>query len=301
MSSLGTFMPHRHKLVTVVAGASRLVLAPGFGGAVLSWTRDDEPIFRLPLPGAMQEEAPLNLASYPLFPYSNRVAGRRFNHAGKSYDLPDLMRGWAIHGAGWRLPWEAHEAAGTTTLSLDYPGGELWPFPFHAEQIFTLEDAALEIQCVIANRHDAPAPLAFGQHPFFPRSPAATLQFTATGIQRAGPDLIPIGHTAIPPEWDHTTPRLIGSVKTDSCFTGWTGAARIAYPDRGFAIDITADPIFANAVVFIPEGKDFMAFEPVSNITDGLNRMDGTPPPGVFILAPNEQRRGRMRFAIAPL
>ncbi len=300
MSTLGMNQPGRHHLVTVVAGTAKLVLAPGFGGAVVAWTRRDEPMFRPPQPNALQASTPRDLASYPLFPYSNRVAGRRFTFEGTSYDLPDLMQGWAIHGAGWQLPWTATEAGDQVTLSLDYPGGELWPFAFHAEQIYTLSEDSLVCTCLIENRHTGPAPIAFGQHPFFPRSPAATLQFTATGLQRNGADMLPIGHTPVPPERDHSTPRPIGPDSIDNCFTGWTGLARIAYPDRGYTMQITADPIFANLIVYIPDGRDFLAIEPVTNITDGLNRMDGPLPPGVFVIAPHEQRRGTIRYTIQP-
>ena len=299
MSMLG--MTQRRALVSVVAGAAQLVLAPGLGGAVVSWRRADEALFRPPLADALQADSPRDLGSYPLFPYSNRIGGRRFSFAGTTYDLPDLMNGWAIHGAGWRLPWAAHEADGKVTLSLDYPGGALWPFAFRAEQIFELEEDALTLRCVITNRHGGPAPVGFGQHPYFPRSPAATLQFAATGVQIPGPDKIPVGHRPVPAAWNHAAGLPIGPLALDHCFTGWGGAARLAYPDRGFAIDITADPIFANAVVFVPQGQDFLAFEPVTNITDGINHMDGPLPPGMFVIAPGAPRRGAIRFAVVPL
>jgi aldose 1-epimerase len=301
MSTLGMNAPNRHDLITVVAGESQLVLAPRFGGAVVSWTRAGEPLFRLPLPNALQAETPRDLASYPLFPYSNRVAGRRFTFEGQTYDLPDLMNGWAIHGAGWRLPWTAHQADGHVTLTLDYPGGELWPFAFRAEQIFTLDETSLTLKCVVTNTHHSLAPLAFGQHPFFPRTPETTLQFSATGLQRNGPDMLPIDHTPVPPERDHSTARPVGPDSIDNCFTGWTGTARLAYPDRGFAMTITADPIFGNLIVYIPDGRDFLAIEPVTNITDGLNRMEGFIPHGVFVIPPGAQRRGTMRFTVTPL
>ena len=297
MSSLG-MTPARRDLVSVIAGEARLVLAPATGGAVMAWTRGDEPVFRLPSPEAQAAGGARDLACYPLFPFSGRVAGRRFGFAGTEYQLPALLGDWAIHGAGWQLPWQATEEGERVTLRLDYPGGELWPFAFHAEQIFTLEENALTIRCVIENRHDAPAPAAFGQHPFFPRSRAATLQFAATGALLTGADLLPTGHAPVSPDWDHRTPRPVGSVALDTCFTGWDGRARIAYPDRGYTLDITADPVFANLVVFIPPGRDFLAVEPVANITDGLNRMDGAPPSGIFILGPGESRRGGMRFAL---
>jgi aldose 1-epimerase len=301
MSSLGASDPARRKMVSVVAGDARLVLTPAFGGAVFAWTRGDEPIFRPALPGGLDADNPRELASYPLFPFSGRVAGRRFAWAGTSYELPALLGDWAIHGAGWQLPWRADTDGARVVLSLDYPGGPLYPFAFHAEQIFELEDDALSCTCVIENRHDAPAPFAFGQHPFFPRSPEATLQFKADGVVLTGPDLLPVGHGKVPAEWDHTAPRLVGAVPLDACFTGWDGVARIVYPDRGFAIDITAAPVFANLVVYIPPHLQSFAVEPVANITNALNRMEGEPPSGMFILGPGERRRGTMRFAIAPL
>jgi aldose 1-epimerase len=298
MSMLGMTTPRA--LVRLQAGAAELVLAPSLGGAVVSWRRADEALFRPPLADALQADSPRDLGSYPLFPYSNRIGARRFSFAGVAYDLPDLMNGWAIHGAGWRLPWAAHEADGKVTLSLDYPGGALWPFAFRAEQIFELEEDALTLRCVITNRHGGPAPVGFGQHPYFPRSPGCTLRFAASGVQMPGPDKIPVSHQAVPPEWNHEAGLAVGSVALDHCFTGWTGFARLSYPDRGLAIDITADPIFANAVVFVPPGQDFFAFEPVSNITDALNRMDGALPPGLFVVAPGAQIRGSIRFAVRP-
>lgn len=288
------------ELLKVVAGEAELVLAPALGGGLVSWTRADEPIFRLPLPGALDEDTPRNLASYPMFPYSNRVGGRRFSFAGRSYELPDLMRGWAIHGAGWQLPWTASEADGAVTLSLDYPGGRLWPFAFHAEQIFRLSEDTLAMELVIRNLHDAPAPAGFGQHPFFPRTADQRLTFAATGVQIAGEDMIPTHMTAVPPAWDHARGLPVGQY-LDHCFTGWNRHARLDYPARGFSIEISADPVFGNVVVYVPRGMDFMAVEPVSNITDGFNHMQDGSAHGVFVLAPGEEKRGGMRFAVMPL
>lgn len=300
MSSLGMAMPDRHKFVTVVAGDMRLVLAPAFGGGVVSWTRGEEPIFRLPLPDAMQAESPRDLASYPLFPYSNRVANRRFSWRGQEYVLPDLMRGWAIHGAGWRLPWTAHEEAGVVTMALDYAGGDLWPFAFHAEQIFRLSETGLEITCVIENRHDQPAPAAFGQHPFFPRTPDARLTFRAARVWHNAPDMIPTHSTPVPPAWDHAGGLPVGQY-LDNCFSGWDGHARLDYPAAGYALDISADPVFGHLIVFVPAGQPFLAVEPVSNVTDGFNRMTDGTDHGVFTLKLGERKLGRMRFEVVPL
>ena len=67
---------------------------------------------------------------------------------------------------------------------------------------------------------------------------------------------------------------------------------------RVLGIDIAADPIFRHLIVFVPEGKDFCAVEPVTNMNDGLNRMDGETDHGVFVLTPGETRRGTVRFRL---
>ena len=86
------------EMIALRDGSAELVLAPQTGGAVVSWTRGADPIFRRP---NVNPTGARDLASYPLVPYSNRVANRRFSFAGTDYALPDLMMGWAIHGAGW--------------------------------------------------------------------------------------------------------------------------------------------------------------------------------------------------------
>jgi aldose 1-epimerase len=286
------------ELVTLQAGDARLVLAPTVGGGVFAWTRGEYDMFRPSLPGALEANLSRDLASYPLFPYSNRVAGRRFSFGGATYELPQLLRSWAIHGAGWQLPWNATQAGNTATLSLDYPGGTLWPFAFHAEQTFTLTPTALTSDLSIRNEHPSPAPAGFGQHPFFPRSPEMRLQFTAETVMHNGPDMLPTHTTKVPPEWDHTRGLPVGPLPLDNCFTAWGGAARLIYPDRGYSLAITADPVFHHLIVYIPPGQPFMAVEPVSNATDGLNRMDSTEDHGIFVLQPGETKHGLMRFSI---
>ncbi|MCW3474067.1 aldose 1-epimerase [Limobrevibacterium gyesilva] len=284
----------------LTSGDMHLVLAPEIGGSIAAWTRGAEPLFRPSLPGALDEASPRGLASYPLFPYSNRVAGRRFTFAGVTHDLPDLMNGFAIHGAGWQRPWTAAQDRNMATLTLDHQPGPLWPFAFHAEQRFTLLGDALVCDLRVENRDTVPAPAGFGLHPYFPRSPRASLQFTATHVWHNGADMIPTELTPVPPAWDHRDGRPVGSVTLDNCFAGWSGHARLLYPDRGFALSIAADPVFRHLVVYVPPGESFLAVEPVSNMNDGLNRMDGVTDHGVFVLAPGEARTGRITFRVEP-
>jgi aldose 1-epimerase len=291
-----------HTLLTLEVDGARLLLAPDIGGAIAGWTRDGTPLMRPMLPDALTVREARSLSSYPLFPYSNRVAGRRFRFAGRTHELPDLMNGHAIHGAGWQVPWAAIQDGPTATIMLDHPAGPLWPFAFHAEQRFVLTRDALQCELLIENRHDHAAPFGFGLHPYFPRGADTTLTFSASHVWHNGAaDMIPTHRSIVPPAWDHAGGVPVGRVTLDHCFGGWGGRARLSYPDRHYALDITADPVFAHLVVYIPEGQDYLAVEPVSNMNDGLNRLDIESDHGVFVLAPGEQKIADMRFSVTDL
>ena len=113
------------ELLTLAAGRAQLRLAPAIGGSIADWhvvgkNGGDIPVMRPIQANALAEQNPRGLASYPLVPLSNRVARRRFSFAGLSYDLPDLLHGQFIHGAGWMLPWVVHDSGPDhATLRLD--------------------------------------------------------------------------------------------------------------------------------------------------------------------------------------
>ncbi len=289
------------ELVRLGAGAAEALLAPECGGSIAGWTLGGIALMRPMQEGALAERRARGMASYPLVPYSNRVARRRFNFAGVDHELPALLNGYAIHGVGWQCPWRVSDSGPAhATLALDHAPGPLWPFAFRATQRFTLTEDALVCELAIENRHGGDAPAGFGLHPYFPRHADTVLAFSADHVWHNGdPDMTPVRRGAVPPEWDHAAGLRVGAARLDNCFAGWGGRARILQPAQKLALTITADPVFRHLVVFVPEGQDFFAVEPVSNMNDGLNRMDGTTDHGVFVLAPGEVRSGTVRFAVA--
>ena len=55
---------------------------------------------------------------------------------------------------------------------------------------------------------------------------------------------------------------------------------------------------FRHVILYVPEGRDFFAFEPVTNMTDGINRIDGITEHGMAVLKPGEHLAGTIRFAL---
>ncbi len=284
------------ELVELRAGAARLELAPVLGGGIAAWSIADGPVLRPRSDEVLSTRFTRGLGAYPLIPFSNRIAQGRFSWDGQNYQLPALFGGNAIHGTGWERAWSVSEQVeSAASLILDYTPSVDWPFAFLAEQRFTLAADALEVGISVTNRHDAPAPFGIGLHPYFPRGEGCVLSFTAENVWLSGADMIPIERVAIPADWDHRDGRNVGSVALDNCFDGWRGPVTLHWPARGLTLRMTADPVFRHLVVFTPDGRDFLATEPVTNMNDGINREDG----GMVTLAPGETLRGNIRFALS--
>lgn len=286
-------------LVTLSTADSRLVLAPRTGGAIASWTLGARSILRPLRADALAEGLPRLLGGYPLFPYSGRVAGRRFTWDGITYELPALLGGHAIHGCGWQEAWQVEDATKRqAVLRLDHAPNALWPLPFLATQRFTLEADRLVCDLMIENRHPKPAPVGFGLHPYFPRSPATRLQVAAGHVWHNGADGISSERSVPPAKWDFSAGLPVGADLVDNCFGDWGGVAVISYPDLGYRLRIEADAVFRHLVIFVPEGQDFFAVEPVVNMGDGINRIATEPGQGMVVLPRGQRLTGQVRYIV---
>jgi aldose 1-epimerase len=285
------------ELVKLRHGAGEVVLAPAIGGAIVSWTDRDQPMLRPPVPGSLELEAVRGLAAMPLVPYSNRIKAGLFSFAGAHHEIPATWSGHAIHGVGWKRAWTVTQAGETAAImALDHAADGLWPFAFHAEQHVTLGEASLTWRMRLTSRHDGPAPAGLGFHPYFPRGEGVTLRFAADGVWFNGHDEIPMRHALVPREWDHREGLRVGRTIVDNCFTGWQGPAVLDYGTHRLAI--SADKLFRFLIAFTPDGKDFLAIEPVSHMNDGINRMDGTTDHGMVTLRHGETLEGAMHIAL---
>ncbi len=286
--------------LTLAAGDLRLVLAPALGGAIAGFAAADFALMRESPPAA--DEAHL-LSCYPLVPFSNRIAGGAFTFAGRRHQLNRLPRfaPHAIHGEGWRHQWRvAAASADSASLLFEHDASESgsWPFPFRAEQHFSLTENALVIRLVVVNAGAAAMPAGMGLHPYFPRHGGVVLGFRAGSVWRNGADHLPAARSRPPPEWRFDPPRPLGAPGLDNCFAGWSGGACISWPAAGRGLAIAADACFAHAVVYTPAGGDDFAFEPVSHMNDALNRMESVTDHGLVVLAPGAELAGSVRFTL---
>jgi aldose 1-epimerase len=291
-------------IVTLRSGALELALAPSVGGAIVGFRRNGIPLMRETPEQALHDRLVRQTSSYPLIPYSNRIDQGRFSFEGVTHKLA-LNFGdhpHSIHGNAWQRPWHVAEASDTRcrlTL-LHRPVGEEaegWPFAYKAEQLFALTSDDLTVTLTIENKDDRAVPAGFGLHPFFPRRPGVRLRFTADGVYQTGPDSLPTESISVPDEWNYSEMRVLGEPHLDNCFNGWDGEAEISFEQDSVRLRMQADPVFGHLVVYVPDGRDFFAIEPVTHVNNAVNRPEISNH-GLYVLRPGEQLTGTVKFQV---
>ncbi|WP_144143987.1 aldose 1-epimerase [Paraburkholderia sp. BCC1884] len=286
-------------VVTLSAGALRAVIAPEVGGALaafyeitpagaLHWLRPA-------VSTAFTESDPLRMASFPLFPYCNRIRDARFEFDGVTIDLTgnDLRFAHALHGNAWRHPWQVG-ARTESSVELHFehvpdarvPGD--WPFHYRAQQRIELVDGALRITLSGQNLADRPMPFGMGHHPYYPRTDHTRVHAEVAGMWHADEEVLPthLGpHPAVDALRNGMSP---DAFELDNNFANWSREATIAWPDEHRQLTMTADAPFDHMVIFAPANDAQLCVEPVTNTTDCFNTVGGREQVGGCVLQPGE-------------
>lgn len=240
-----------------------LSIDPIRGGGItrLRWRGID--IFR---PAVAGNPGPLGLSSFVLVPFSNRIENGRFCWQGRSVTLSPNWLGdaYPLHGLGWLSPWSQRLATPERLVLEHHHFGAGWPFPYRAEQNFQLLPEGFHHRLSLTNTGAAPMPAGLGFHPYFPR-PGAKLAARFDGAWKTRPDGIPT--TWAPLE---RMPTWFGEHTIDTVFTGRRGPLAIDWPNHRVTIDPSNGLDFT--AIYCPSGADFFCVEPVSHITNALNR-----------------------------
>ena len=277
-------------LLTIGEGrlAARVGLA---GGTLRDATFDGVPFLR---PG---------LASFPLVPFGNRVAGNEFAFNGRTYRLAantdrDPLY---LHGDGWLGEW----AAGTATashvdLAFDHPVVEGAPYGYRAVQSVGVEDGALVLRLAVENTGAEPMPFGLGHHLFLPLTAGTTLKAAASSYWTEKAGFLPDALRPRPDTLNFDTPRRLPGHWINNGFEDWDGHAEIAWPEAGVALAITADAAFGRYVVFLSDPSyepgfagDHFCFEPMTHAVDAHHRPDLG---GLVVLAPGDRLATTLRL-----
>lgn len=287
-------------MIALNAGDYRLGIEPERGGSIARFDWRDRPLLR-PTCGP----SILDVASFPLSPFSNRIAQGRFSFQGRPVQLAPNLPGTAhphpLHGFAWLAPWQViAQGPDHAVIACDYLGGE-WPWPHRTEQHFTLTPAGLDLRLTVENRAAQPMPAGLGFHPYLPRTATTRLVALHRGEWQTTPDCLPqrLVEQAQPQDWWQGQP--VGTREVDTVYTDRQGDLRVEQPDLGLALTISPSENLRHTVIYTPAGADFFCVEPVTHSTDAVNMADCSDE--LATLAPGESLSATIRLraeAIGP-
>ncbi len=281
--------------LTLRRGDFTLDLAPETGGAISALTWRGQPVLRQ---GPGQGDV-LDMASFPLVPFANRIALGRVNWSGGLFDLPLNLDGepHALHGDGWQSVWSV-ESHSEDAAALTLKGGTSWPWPYEARQTFTLEADGLYQTLSLTNLSEQPAPFGLGFHPYFPASEEARLVARLSGVWLTDETNLPARHLQGWPlvDWRWGAGFPPGRV-IDHCHTGWDGAALFNPGPGRPSLRLSAGPDITRLHIYAPPGEGYVCLEPVTHRPDAINTQDPEAE-GLVILAPGATHEIWMRLSL---
>jgi aldose 1-epimerase len=280
------------RLIALRCGAMACDIEPGLGGCIAGLWHKGQPVLR---PAPRDFQLPRQAASYPLVPYSNRIANARMHWQG----TVQLLRPnhppepHAIHGVGRHRPWLVmRQEQASAHLHYSHSPDADWPFAFCATQELHLEADALNLSMTLVNRAPCNVPAGLGWHPFFLKRPGMELHFAAQGRWEMGPDMLPT-HRVASAGVDADCDTLV----LDHCFEGWSGPAVLG--DDRLRIAVTSDQ--TRLVVCTAPSRDFVAIEPVSHVNNAIEMLAGGASAtalGLVVLTPGESIRASMTIRV---
>jgi len=285
-------------IITLRAGALRLDLAPQVGGAIARFDAGGQPVMR-PAPADLDD--PLAASCFPLAPFSNRVRDGRFAFRGRAVQLDANMPGQAhpLHGQVWRSAWTAvRQADRSATLDCLYEPGD-WPWAYTARQVFDLDEAGLTVTLSVTNRSLEPMPCGLGLHPYFPCTAQTQLDALVEGVWTIDAEVMPVARQAASGRYCLRERRICGA-DLDNGYDGWSGGARICWPERSLELTLAADAGFFQ--VYAPSAGALFVAEGVTHANAALNLPeDQWGAAGLTVLEPGGTQQLITRFDVRTL
>ncbi|MBX7541239.1 aldose 1-epimerase [Qipengyuania sphaerica] len=240
----------------------------------------------------------LDMACFPLVPFSNRIAGSFFDFDGREVALsPNHPADTAcpvLHGFGWLSPWEVTDKSESSLeLSLDCNPAD-WPWQFASSLSYAVSPGGFTAELGITILSEDEMPVGLGFHPYFPRNKHTLFSSLHTGEWQTDENCIPMHLDQHSQAIDWWFGRPVATRKVDTVYTGREGAMVVQWPDRGIGARILPSDELTFTTVYVPEGEDYFCVEPVSHMTDAFNRERDDS--GMRVLGPGESWKVSMRI-----
>ena len=149
----------------------------------------------------------------------------------------------------------------------------------------------------LTNLSDQPMPAGLGFHPFFARTAATRYRGLHRGEWHNSADCLPETLVLRESPHDWWQGSTVGARSVDTVYVQRDGPLSIDWPDRGLKLVMTPSANLAFTALYTPRGEDWFCVEPVSHMTDAVNR-DGEGS-GLVWLPPGETLSASLSLAVA--
>jgi len=242
-----------------------------------------------------------------LAPWANRMDGDSFWANGRKFNLnPDVVNlrrdanGLSIHGlllfaSDWHVvKLDADPQGAEVTSRLEFWKHPEWmaqfPFAHTIEMTYRLAGGVLEVRTAVENHTHEPMPLCIGFHPWYqiPDIPRDewTVHLPVREHYMVSSKTIPTGETK-PNDLPDPLP-LLGH-QLDDVFGGVNAADEFWVESKDQRISVRYGPKFPIAVVYAPQTRNVVCFEPMSAITNAFNLSHAGAYKGLQSVPPGEK------------
>jgi aldose 1-epimerase len=265
-----------------------VAVAPSIGNrAIGMWVRGQN-ILWVPFEDPARLKAERHTNGIPfLAPWANRMPdgfwanGKRYRFNSNLDSIRCDQNGIPIHGlVSSSERWEVidcasdNESAHVTSRLEFWKYPDLmanWPFAHDYEMTYRLTDGLLEVDVTVRNLSAEPMPMAIGFHPYFqlPGIPIASAFAHAPVRLHVETDqrLVATGEMR-PVNFPERI--ALSNHHFDDGFTGIDDPL-FSVEAGGKRIEISFGPKYTVAIIYAPPGHDYICFEPMTAITNGIN------------------------------
>ncbi|MDQ2899776.1 MAG: aldose 1-epimerase [Acidobacteriota bacterium] len=271
-----------------------VLIAPSIGNIAYEMKVNGKNALYVPFKSLAEFAAHPVLCGVPfLAPWANRLDQPAFYANGKKYRLnPDLgnvrldgnqlpIHGLVTFSKDWKVvEAKADDRSAHVTSHLEfwrYP--ELmaqFPFAHTIDMTYRLADGILEVQTSLRNHSLEPMPVSIGYHPYFQIHDAPRDQWK---VHLAARDVLTLSNVLIPTgerkPLAYPDPLTLKGTQLDTVFgnlvRGEDGKAEFWVQGKSEKIAVLYGPKYTVAVAYAPPRQDFICFEPMAAITNGIN------------------------------
>ena len=265
-------------------------IAPSIGNNSYEMKVNGQRVFWSPYATVKELKAKPAMAGNPfLAPWANRLDQDAFWANGKKYALnPELKNfrrdgsGQPIHGllvyaSEWQVAsLKSGEEAASVTSRLEFWKYPDWmaqfPFAHTYEMTYRLRDGVLEVDTSIENLSTQTMPVSVAYHPYFtlPAVPRDEWQVRIPASQQVvlNDKLTPSGELR---PFQLQQPVALKGRQFDDVFAAVDASQEFIVEGGGKRISVKFGPQFRVGVVYAPQGRDFICFEPMSGPTNAFN------------------------------